>query len=495
MDSSDNDLRQNTVLLGGTSSQIEENKVTSKENLRGLTVEEQQQNILRQVQATRAERTKHELVTRHKNTPSDNRVKEAKRKESTASDDELHKEEIIVQRAAEKLARIKHRQTRGPRTKGVLFKRLSDNSLVNVDLIKRSEERELRKKRKQELKQKQKERKYAESNSKTGSKDTTLKHQPDQKEQKVDNKESKTASPSKFVPAPAPAKSAWSAGPPAAIKKVQEEPPTAIDTTTPRVNSTSTSNIFPHIPGESSIDDVLSCNLLDIDKTVMPNSSSWNPSSTSGQQQRQKLDKAVNVAVGPIMSSWSEFSGGTAAAVSEAFQSGVIPSTQPISSRITTNNKDLNVDEIPHPMNSFQSSSPTHHEDDSDDVIGDADFALPRDLLNGVEGEDHEVTSIESSLLPSSERSKEISAQHSKSTVVAAEVVVEVEVEAEVVVEAEGAEEAVADVVEVADAAGVEEEEAASRHRITVKHKRNLQTSNIQIIENEATKNNEDHYN
>ncbi len=63
MDSSGNDLHQKPVLLDGTSSQIEENKETSKENLRGLTVEEQQQNILRQVQATRAERTKHELVS------------------------------------------------------------------------------------------------------------------------------------------------------------------------------------------------------------------------------------------------------------------------------------------------------------------------------------------------------------------------------------------------------------------------------------------------
>eukprot|EP00554_Chaetoceros_debilis_P010963 CAMPEP_0194108614 /NCGR_PEP_ID=MMETSP0150-20130528/8269_1 /TAXON_ID=122233 /ORGANISM="Chaetoceros debilis, Strain MM31A-1" /LENGTH=1187 /DNA_ID=CAMNT_0038797357 /DNA_START=284 /DNA_END=3848 /DNA_ORIENTATION=- len=409
-----------------------------------LTVEEQQQNILRQVQATRAEKSKalkgkadrdrerehhrerdshrerdHRSVvhshsrkknyksSHHEEHPNSNsHLREDRDVEETTSpttvtatsnstskksEEEIIKikEEFYKQRAIEREARKLHRQTRDPRSKGVLFQRLPDGSLVNVDQAKRDAKREAREAKRaeeRELRINSKKKLHAHATPKDGkgAKGVDSENLPLKKEN-TDVEET----PKEFVPAPSPATNAWFTGPPSSVKEIKTTEDSKQHQHKGKKSSTSTSTTV------SGMDDVLSHNLLDInsmDKSAM----SWSPPPMSmplplpsAPSQNQNDQQPVNIAMGP---SWSEFSGGagTNTAVSDAFRSSGL---SPVAVRVPVSPQNF-----AHQMNRTHPFTPVvsehghdHNvEDDHDDmhVNDDADFALPRDLLSGAEGED-----------------------------------------------------------------------------------------------------------
>ena len=192
-------------------------------------------------------------------------------------------------RAAERAARLEHRRTRKPRTKGVLWKRLPDGTLVNADLSEEEIARRAEKKLSRENK-KQSKPSNPKKNKKTSQKNENEKEKTETKAP-VKKKE--------FVPAPKPSVSAWVSGPPPSMTQKDE----------PQQNSTSKEEkreekekvesvpIVGNPTPSTSLDDVLSASLLEIGN----NNPSW---SAPAPIQQSK------VAVGPIMSSWTAFGNG-----------------------------------------------------------------------------------------------------------------------------------------------------------------------------------------
>lgn len=132
------------------------------------------------------------------------------------------KQEKAAADAAAKEARDEYTKSRGPRTKGVLFRRLLDGTLINADLseeqiAKREERKQAKIKKiqekmeKRELKRLQakkgKEEKLKKTNISAESKNCAV-----QSEEKVPNKNQSPAKVKTLNPAPPPPVSAWVAG-------------------------------------------------------------------------------------------------------------------------------------------------------------------------------------------------------------------------------------------------------------------------------------------
>ena len=248
------------------------------------------------------------------------------------------KEEFFAKMAAERAARIKHRRTRKPRTRGVLFKRLEDGTLINVAHLAKKERTQ----------RKQRNTKFEAKSDGHFTQDTN--------EVAIEKAEFKTsttpvATKDDTTPAQGPSKSAWSAGPPTSMK-VHLAPTSA---TNPASSPNSLNN------NTSNLENVLSTNLLDIDN----NDPAWSRSPPKSPSQH-----STNVAVGPIMSSWSPFSGD----FKPSDESGVANFSYP---RAPFAKSDYN---------RAEASSPSRGVDDH----VDSDYALPRDLLSGIDGEDPE---------------------------------------------------------------------------------------------------------
>jgi len=331
---------------------------------------QQQQNILRQVKAARLEKARsssfadeternvsvtsanksHSAVTSIQKSSKVEETKGDEEKENTAAIQEAmrSKEEFLAKRAEERAARALHRRTRKPRTRGVLFKRLEDGTIVNADLT--EEERAKR----EERRLKREAQKLAKSNrppkhdtprrGRNGNNDQSASNEVsnddknDGKTNSSNDTEKKESKP--LTPSPGPSVSAWVAGPPAGMVKRQEN---SKNLTLGGTGKNAT-KVIEDDDQAAKLDKVLSSSLLDIGN----NSTSWSsPSST----------KPTKTAVGPIMSSWSEFAGNPAGFDYESF-AGAKPEN-----KLAVNGADWTT---PLP-----------------------DYALPRDLLsNGADSED-----------------------------------------------------------------------------------------------------------
>merc|ERR1712238_241331 len=152
------------------------------------------------------------------------------------------KEEFLAKRAAEKKARMEHRRTRGPRTQGVLFKRLPDGSVVNADL---SEEE------------------IAKRNAAEKAKEVKLDKCISDQAISTDTAENINNANKSFIPSPGPKVSAWVSGPPPGMINKDEGISPVLNTETLERKEE------PNIPLQSSssaskLDEVLSSSLLDI---------------------------------------------------------------------------------------------------------------------------------------------------------------------------------------------------------------------------------------
>jgi len=138
---------------------------------------------------------------------------------------EKRKKEIAASLAAAKLAREEDRKTRGPRTKGVLFRRLPDGTLINADLsleeLARREERQKAKFERARIKKDKIKLKLAKIEKKKADKAAALsaRNKSKQSAKSSSGKQgtksaSTTPLKTKFVLAPSPPVSAWEAGPP-----------------------------------------------------------------------------------------------------------------------------------------------------------------------------------------------------------------------------------------------------------------------------------------
>jgi hypothetical protein len=207
------------------------------------------------------------------------------------------KEEYYARVAAEKKARIEHRKIRKPRTRGVLFKRLEDGTIVNADLSAEELARRAQKitRRKDGIgKARNKKSKDWESNPKE-----TV--HSNEKSALINSSTSLGKNDKKqFPPTLAPTKSAWKSGPPPSMK-VSAAPKTKekdnIKGNKKSVGSTVKTVEPTKRHRREKIEQVLSSGLLDIG-TNEGTASSW----SAGTSQPK-------VAVGPIMSSWSAFAG------------------------------------------------------------------------------------------------------------------------------------------------------------------------------------------
>jgi len=257
---------------------------------------------------------------------------------------ETLRKEYLAKWAAERAARIEHRRTRNPRTRGVLFRRLEDGSLMNADLS----EREVTKRLERKLKKEARNRKLASSSSlplgksivstvasdsltptKQGGRHGTFKSDVETDASPApleDDVPSTTPSPpvetiketKPYVPSPGPAVSAWIAGPPPGMVKKQSErqqcaEPHSIISSSPlekknnhhhnhKRNSNSNASTAVE-DAASKLDRVLSSNLLDIGNTA-----SWSSEPNAAGNTTTK--QHTKVVVGPIMSDWTAFAGG-----------------------------------------------------------------------------------------------------------------------------------------------------------------------------------------
>eukprot|EP00591_Stephanopyxis_turris_P008428 CAMPEP_0195512922 /NCGR_PEP_ID=MMETSP0794_2-20130614/4711_1 /TAXON_ID=515487 /ORGANISM="Stephanopyxis turris, Strain CCMP 815" /LENGTH=554 /DNA_ID=CAMNT_0040640811 /DNA_START=1431 /DNA_END=3095 /DNA_ORIENTATION=+ len=174
---------------------------------------EQQQNILRHVAASR----KSTIVSSGQSEDASS-IKNRQENENVSAPRKLDKAEREAILAAAKAARAEDRKTRGPRTNGVLFRKLPDGSIVNADLT--EEELTLRAERKLAKLNRMKQRKIdaKRSRSKKNAEAST----------EVDVPVTPKSKP--FVLAPPPAVSAWNAGPPPGfMMKVSPTSPDASD--------------------------------------------------------------------------------------------------------------------------------------------------------------------------------------------------------------------------------------------------------------------------
>ena len=124
--------------------------------------------------------------------------------------------------AAAKKARVEYSKTRGPRTKGVLFRRLDDGTLINADLseeeiLRREEKKKAKIKKIQEKMEKREMKRIQAKARKEKLKDSkTLKTQ-DLVQSPSRGKKNERAPPEQpkaktYTPAPPPSVSAWKAG-------------------------------------------------------------------------------------------------------------------------------------------------------------------------------------------------------------------------------------------------------------------------------------------
>lgn len=350
------------------------NNIKAEEPTREQIILQQQQNILRQVHATRLEKARSSsfaddvekiasntakndpTVTATNNSPT--KVKESEQYEendtsATMREEALRsKEEFLAKRAAERAARASHRLTRKPRTRGVLFKRLEDGTIVNADLsaeeLTKREERRL-KKEAQKLAKSNKSHKHDASRRSRNvtnydqNNNDKANDSNDCKSNGSNEAEKKESKP--LMPSPGPSVSAWVAGPPPGMVKRQEQSKELSVNTTGK----SSTNMIEEDDEATKLDKVLSSSLLDIGN----NGTSWSsPSST----------KPKTSAVGPIMSSWSEFAGNPAGFDYQSF--GDAKAENKLDST---------------PVNGADWTSP----------LPDYENALPRDLLsNGADSED-----------------------------------------------------------------------------------------------------------
>jgi len=223
--------------------------VTSKDEKEGVQHNkqeqalEQQQNILRQVAAVRRNNKNGKPSSRRSDSKSrvDHKVKVKESKSQVPPEDESqtivhHKidiEDTIDDRdkleAAAKEVRKEDRRTRGPRTKGVLFRRLPCGTLVNADLsegeiakrekrkkakLEKIKAKEERMKAKEERIRKAKEERIKAKEERMNAEKKTTKKSPDKTTPKTPPAR---IQPKIFVPAPPPPVSAWKAGPPPGI--------------------------------------------------------------------------------------------------------------------------------------------------------------------------------------------------------------------------------------------------------------------------------------
>jgi len=418
---------------------------------RNLVIKQQQQNVLKKVEAARKERKRGSVGTNDEdsskalighqqqqvgesavsNTPpssshdsKNDRAPVATTIQLSEEDQmvrEAFKKDYLVKWAAECEARIEHRRTRNPRTRGVLFRYLEDGSLMNADLS----EREVAKRLERKMKKEARNRKLASSSSsslplgkvnvsttpskslipskqegKHGKYNSNVESSPSSAIVEEDEPPIVVSSPPEetiketkpYVPSPGPSVSAWIAGPPPGMVKNQTEEqekvePHSIVSPSPlekknthhnhkRNSNNNTSAVVEDVA--SKLDRVLSSNLLDI-----ANSASWssNPNTAGNSTAKQQ----TKVAVGPIMSNWTAFAGSQ---VEYPYQSFGDSSAKPPSN--TTNGR---IDGEEGEGGSTSASPPPGSIPGTVGAGADwsMDFALPHDLLSSTaENEDRE---------------------------------------------------------------------------------------------------------
>jgi hypothetical protein len=199
-----------------------------------------------------------------------------------------NREKFLALKAAERAARVEHRRTRRPRTKGVLWKRSPDGTLVNADL---SEEEIARRAEKRLSRENKKQAKVSNAKQKI----KKLSHADEIEKEKTETK----IPPKKkeFVPAPKPSVSAWVSGPPPSMTKKDELDQNSASTEQKENKQIEPVTIIGNPTASTSLDDVLSASLLEIGNS--------NPSWSAPAPIQQP-----KVAVGPIMSSWTAFGNG-----------------------------------------------------------------------------------------------------------------------------------------------------------------------------------------
>jgi len=171
-----------TLPLGGADEPVWQDPIDvmgtedEKEKRRQALALEQQQLVLRQVEAARAKRHSSKRQIEKKEPPT--------RSHKVPMEDEKQKAE-----------RQEHQQSRGPRTKGMLFRRLADGSLVQTDRFGEPLPKE----------ESNKELSMEEASDTPPKEADTPNEAPGAKAEKP------------FVPAPIPKVSAWTLGPPASI--------------------------------------------------------------------------------------------------------------------------------------------------------------------------------------------------------------------------------------------------------------------------------------
>ena len=380
----------------------------------------QQQIILQQVAASRSKKEK--ASSRKDSHRKESRKKEKKgsssssgslsqvmmQKKGAAVDHNepraLSKEETEKVIKAAKDVRNKRRRTRRPRTQGVSYRRLPDGSFVNTDL---NEEQIAKLKLKaEELKKQQDQGKVAaleKKEAKLATKETGSplkvvldgRRQPasDGKKQRMPEiKEQPTVTKEKgFVPAPPPAISAWTLGPPPSIANspspVQQSlglvispkvSPEASVSQQTKTDEWAVSADFPKLGDEDSEDAgeiIPTDNLLTEHKEA-----SWIPPPVEPLDKQEK--RGVIAAVGPILEnvgSWNAFSNG--APISAAAADWSLDQTK----------VDADWSCAAHPVVNSQNNN-----DDDATHLTDGSEAVPRDLLSSAPGtEDDNDSSVE----------------------------------------------------------------------------------------------------
>lgn len=360
---------------------------------------EQQQKILRQVEATRAKHSK-KASDNEKATGID-QVKDKSKIEKIVEDKPEPASEPITREIKPKTKKLQPLpKKKGPRTRGVLFKRLSDGSLVNADLS----EEELVKRAERKLRKKQSTPPH-DADSRTGSNSKRI--EEDQVVEETDNSDAiphnkkeqnanldvenaeqvakNTADSSitkvqiksttndldqplkEFIPSPGPKVSAWKAGPPPGMvksqPKTQELPSKLIESN-----------------NSSKITDILSTRLVDVGKS----GDEWVNSAENDKSAAPKY-----AAVAPIMnSSWNAFSG---SAPIPSGTIGLFASTEQCSPAVSTDwSIPTHKSEAAQGVMQWRSTITQEVDEDDAAALTDGSDAVPRDLLSSGACSDNE---------------------------------------------------------------------------------------------------------
>jgi len=401
---------------------------------RKLVMQQQQQSILKKVEAARKERkrvvsvedsssssrtvvfqqqqevddckdTIPDPITSDRSTvDSSKNVKNGKQQNIRTSSKELteaerlereaSKEEYLAKRLEERLARIEHQRTRKPRTRGVLFRRLEDGTLMNADLSEKEVAKRLERKMKKERASASGYNKSSSGKSpespKSGiggfdaqhkSKDGKSTSPSANDTSTTSNTESpreatKVAKP--LVPSPGPAVSAWKAGPPPGmVKKQPDQPvttPTGLENTNLNQHRKVTVPTASTNTGDaaSKLDQVLSSNLFNTSTNASWSShtNNENNSSNSSTAIGAAMVAGTKVAVGPIMGDWAGFAAGAAGFNYQPF--------------VATGSTDSNVDG----PNKPPLINATIKEEVGEKVGGDTSPASPSPVATGGSGAD-----------------------------------------------------------------------------------------------------------